>query len=88
MATTNISVDHDWTLVVATAATNATVSCAEVAVMEFATTADDETEPTVTGHVLRTTGEAVTRSMLGSGSVWCRIVSGSPETVTAVVDTW
>jgi hypothetical protein len=88
MATTNITVDHDWTAVVASGTTNATVSCADVAVMEFATTADDETEPAVTGHVLRTTGEAVTRAMLGSGVIWCRIVSGSPATVTVVVDTW
>lgn len=88
MPTTNITVDHDWTVVVAANAINATVSCADVAVMEFATTADVGTAPTVTGHVLRTTGEAVTRAMLGSGVIWSRIVSGSPSSVTAVVDTW
>jgi hypothetical protein len=86
MATTNVTVDDSWTLVVSSSSTAAMITCGTPVTLELATTADNSTDPTVIGHAIRFPSLPLTRSQIGTGSIYARIVSGSPETVVVVVN--
>jgi len=86
MATTNVTVDHTWTRVASVSSDLALISCKVPALVEFATTANDVTAPIVDGHAVQTPGMQMSRSIIGSGSIWAKIVSGSPDQTTFVVN--
>jgi hypothetical protein len=98
MATANISVGKDWTLLLADASNIARISCATPSTIEFATV-DGEATPNVQGHAFLfpvhpkgaplypgyPLSDPQTLEITG-GSLYARIVSGSPESVTMVVN--
>jgi hypothetical protein len=98
MTTENISVGKDWTLLLADASNIARISCATPSTIEFATV-DGVVAPDVNGHVFLfpvhpkgaplypgyPLADPQTLEITG-GSLYARIVSGSPESVTMVVN--
>lgn len=87
MPTANIPVDTNWTPIVPSAATWCTVSSDSPTIVEYATGADDSTDPTATiGHRLRSS-EGLTRSLLPEGTIYARVAAqNSNKSVTVVVD--
>ena len=86
MATANITVDTDWTLIVPSAATQFTASSDSPTIVEYATGANDSTAPTAAiGHRLRS-GDGLTRALL-VGSVYARVAAqNANKSVVVVVD--
>jgi hypothetical protein len=98
MTTANISVGKDWTLLLADASNIARISCATPSTIEFATV-DGEVAPDINGHVFLfpvhpkgaplypgyPLADPQTLEITG-GSLYARIVSGSPENVTMVIN--
>lgn len=79
MATKNISISKEWTIVTTSPDAHFLVSFDHLAVVEFCTTTDiTATEFPNTGHVL-SFREAITRTTLGSGYVWARAREGVVE---------
>jgi hypothetical protein len=91
MATTNITIDADWTKLAESGETSLLITTGSQYWIEYATTAADAAPAGIVGHLLRNSrGEpplAITRDVIGSGYVWARVHSGlaSGETVTMVV---
>jgi hypothetical protein len=74
MATSNIQVTGAWTLIIPSAATKFLVSCDYHEAVEYATGADDSTDPTVAiGHRLKS-GEGLNRALI-DGSLFARAVA-------------
>jgi len=98
MTTENISVGKDWTLLLADASNIARISCATPSTIEFATV-DGEMAPDAQGHVFLfpvhpkgaplypgyPLADPQTLEITG-GSLYARIVSCSPESVTMVLN--
>jgi hypothetical protein len=70
MATSNVSIDQDWTLVVSASTASARVTC--TCCVEFAVTVDDSTAPVVMGHVMERQ-----EGVISGGPLWIRTVSES-----------
>ena len=91
MATTNmtISAADGWTLVVPSAATWALVSTLDPNTnVEYATTANDSTDPAVNGHTLKR-DQQISRLLLQEGSIYARVPANErygSAAVTLVID--
>lgn len=84
MATSNISVTPAWTKIADASNTDLLVTWDTPVAIEFATTAADAA-PTIRGHRIPP-DSAITRSILGSGYVWAKTVSGAvPADISVVV---
>lgn len=84
MATSNIQLSSSWTKVAESTNDELLITWGDKVNIEFATTSADAA-PTVRGHVI-TFDQAITRSVIGSGFVWAKTVSGAyPSTITLVV---
>ena len=87
MATINISVDADWTLIVPTAATWCLVSSDSPSIVEYATGANDSTAPTATIGWRLKQNEGFTRAVIQEGSIYARVANqASSKTAVVVVD--
>ena len=75
MATLNISISDQWTKLADSANLELLVTWNDPISIEVATTTAD-TAPIVNGHRLFP-NDAITRTVIGSGYVWARLVSGS-----------
>ena len=76
MPTSNLVVTAAWTQVAADTKTELLITWKAPVIVEFATTATN-VAPTVFGHEL-SRDDGVTRSVIGKGFVWARVVpSGS-----------
>lgn len=82
MATANITITRAWTKV-AEDFDNFLLDIPGSLEFEVAATETD-TAPIVLGHRLKD-GDALTRTVLGSGFVWCRVVDGRYDTTIAVI---
>jgi hypothetical protein len=89
MATTNVPLDADWTLIVAAGA-EFLLTLRDGALVEIAAT--DDTDPPEIGHghtLSPQDREGASRSLIGSGTVWARL---APEetavSATGVLSTW
>ena len=81
MATVNIAVDEDWTLVASVALDPFLLTTSDG--IEVAVTADDSTEPSVDhGHSVGTQ-LGLARYMIGDGAVWARR-TGAADAVVVV----
>lgn len=84
MATTNEPLTKTWSLAASIAADPVLLSLDSAAVVEIATTAADETAPTVSGHTI-TGGMAITRDILGAGAIWARVAPRSNVATASLV---
>jgi len=75
VATTNVTCSAEWTLVTGAAVLTGSAAVVSGGPVEFATTGDDETEPTVIGYPL-SVGMGITRSIPGfeAGAIWARAI--------------
>ena len=76
MATTNVSVGRNWVKVADIADTDLLITWVTPAFLEVATTATD-VAPNVIGHQL-SREEAISRSVIGQGYVWVKVVGSGP----------
>lgn len=84
MATYNIKATTTWAQVALNTDTDLLITIDNAVTIEVATTTPNSA-PTVTGHRV-SSDNAITRSVLGQGYVWVRLVAGSnPAEVTLVV---
>jgi len=84
MPTNNIAVTSTWTKLAASADADVLITCNDAVMMEVAATSAD-TAPVVTGHKLNP-GQAITRSLIGPGFIWAKLLPGSqPASVIMVV---
>jgi hypothetical protein len=84
MATNNIAITSAWTKLAETADADVLITCNDAVTVEVAATLADAA-PTVVGHKLNP-GQAITRSLIGSGYVWAKLLPGSqPASVIMVV---
>ena len=74
MATSNITVTHAWTQVALNTDDAFLLTCAGPALLEVAATAADAAPIGIVGHRLpsASSGDAITRDILGAGYVWVR----------------
>jgi hypothetical protein len=80
MATKNFTVTAAWKLVANAADDPVFISCQTIALVEFATTAADDADPDVRGHILQTGVErdALSPRAIGiDGYLYARVASGS-----------
>jgi hypothetical protein len=85
MATVNIGVTSAWTKVADDTHSELLVSWSTPVDAEFACT-DADSSPLVRGHRL-SYGEAINRSIIGTGYVWARLIYGSVPGVISMVVT-
>jgi len=84
MTTYNTAVTPTWTKLADSNAGDLLVTWSNSVTVEFATTGAD-VAPVVSGHKLGP-DSAITRSLIGAGFVWARLIAGSkPASVTLVV---
>ena len=84
MTTSNITISTSWVQIASTADTDMLATFDTTVIMEVATTAANSA-PTVQGHKL-SSDSAITRSVIGSGYVWAKLVKGSyPSSITLIV---
>jgi hypothetical protein len=84
MPTNNIAITSTWTKLAASTDTDLLITSNDAVAVEIASTSADSA-PTVVGHYLAP-GQAITRSLLGAGHVWAKLLPGSrPASVIMVV---
>ena len=83
MTTSNISISNSWTKVADTSNSDLLITWDNPVTLEIATTATD-VAPTVNGHKV-TCDSAITRGVLGTGYVWCKVLDKVPSQVTLIV---
>lgn len=87
MATINITVDTDWTLIVPSAATWCLVSSDSPSIVEYATGANNSTAPTAEIGWRLKQNEGLTRSVIASGAIYARVANQtSTKNAIVVVD--
>lgn len=83
MPTTNVQVTQAWVKIAETSHTEFLVTWDDRVDLEFATTTADSA-PTVRGHRL-SRDSAITRSVLGAGYVWARVVASGHGSAALLV---
>lgn len=83
MPTTNVKVTSAWTKLASSGDSNLLVTWEDPTPLEVATTSAD-VAPAVKGHRL-SREDAVTRSVIGPGYVWARLLGKEPIELTMVV---
>lgn len=87
MPTTNKTLRDQWQLVANSSDTKLLITWGRGATVEIATTGDNTApDPSLVGHVL-SSGDAVTRNVLGDGYVWMKTTVSSYNKSTNVVIT-
>lgn len=84
MPTSNVTITNAWTQVCDNTGTDLLVTWNSPANVEFAATSTNVV-PTVVGHILDRES-AITRSSIGSGYIWAKLVQASgPNSLVVVV---
>lgn len=84
MPTSNITVTTSWVKVAESSHTELLMTFSQPKILEVAVTAANSA-PTVSGHRI-TREQAISRSVIGSGYVWAKLVEGTvPASLLVVV---
>lgn len=83
MATSNVSIGNSWVKVAEDTDASVLISTNNTTPVEYATTTTD-TAPVVTGHTL-SYSETITRTLLGDGFIWARVIPTNVVTGTPTV---
>jgi hypothetical protein len=83
MATQNATITSAWSKIADSADDPFLAQPFGSSTFQIATMAT-ETAPTVEGHVIKASGQAISRDLIGAGHVYARVVSGAPSATLVV----